>query len=90
MKENAHDPLTQERLVVVAATIGINIVVVALLILAPWSDWKTGLALNFLDNALLLGYVATQKAPDPFCLRQRYSSPNCAGMRTFPFLSRRY
>ena len=61
MKETAHDPLSQERLVVVAATIGINIVTVALLIFAPWSDWKTGLALNLVDNALLLGYVATHR-----------------------------
>lgn len=35
MKETAHDPLSQERLIVVAATIGINIVAVALLIFAP-------------------------------------------------------
>src|SRR6478609_8566750 len=61
MKEIAHDPLSQERLVVVAATIGINIVTVALLIFAPWSDWKTGLTLNLVDNALLLGYAATHR-----------------------------
>ena len=61
MKETAFDPLVQERLVVVAATIGLNIVAVALLIFAPWSDWKTGLALNLVDNALLLGYVATYR-----------------------------
>jgi hypothetical protein len=61
MTETTHDPLSQERLVVVAATIGINIVAVALLILASWSDWKTGLALNLIDNALLLGYVATRR-----------------------------
>ena len=61
MKETAHDPLSQERLIVVAATIGINIVAVALLIFAPWSDWKTGLALNLVDNALFLGYVATHR-----------------------------
>ena len=61
MKETAHDPLSQERLIVVAATIGINIVAVALLIFAPWSDWKTGLALNLVDNALLLGYLATHR-----------------------------
>jgi len=61
MKETAFHPLVQERLVVVAATIGLNIVAVALLIFAPWSDWKTGLALNLVDNALLLGYVATYR-----------------------------
>ncbi len=51
------DPLEPKRLRVVIATIVINVVVVALLIFAPWSDWKTGLALNVFDNALLLGFV---------------------------------
>lgn len=46
------------RLRIVVATIAINIVAVALLTFAPWSDWKTGLALNLVDNFLLLGYVA--------------------------------
>jgi len=51
------DPLELRRLKIVCATIGINIVVVALLTLAPWSDWKTGLALNVFDNFLLLAFV---------------------------------
>lgn len=51
------DPLETRRLKVVGWTILINIVVVGLLTLAPWSDWKTGLALNLLDNLLLLGFV---------------------------------
>jgi hypothetical protein len=34
---------------------------VALLTLARWSDWKTGLALNLVDNALLLGFVAARR-----------------------------
>ena len=51
------DPLEPKRLRVLIATIVINVVAVALLALAPWSDWKTGLALNLVDNALLLGYV---------------------------------
>ncbi len=45
------------RLRVVLATIGINIVAVALLTLVPWSDWRSGLALNLFDNLLLLGFV---------------------------------
>ena len=52
------DSHQQERLLLVVTTIVINIVAVALLTFAPWSDWKTGLALNVVDNALLLGYVA--------------------------------
>jgi hypothetical protein len=53
----AMDPLEPKRLRVVLATIFINVVAVALLTLAPWSDWKTGLALNLFDNALLLGFA---------------------------------
>jgi hypothetical protein len=51
------DPLEPKRLRVVIATIVINVVAVALLALAPWSDWKTGLALNLLDNALLFAFI---------------------------------
>ena len=53
----AANPHDQGRLRVVLATIVINIVAVALLTFASWSDWKTGLALNLMDNALLLGYM---------------------------------
>jgi hypothetical protein len=53
-----NDPLEFRRLKVVLATIGINVIAVALLTLAPWSDWKTGLALNLFDNLLLLAFVA--------------------------------
>jgi hypothetical protein len=51
------DPLEPKRLRVVLATIVINIVAVALLTRAPWSDWKTGLALNLFDNALLFAFA---------------------------------
>jgi hypothetical protein len=51
------DSLELRRLRVVLATIVINVVAVALLTFAPWSDWKTGLALNLFDNALLIGFV---------------------------------
>jgi hypothetical protein len=51
----------QGHLRVVVATIVINIVAVALLTFAPWSDWKTGAALNLFDNLLLLGYVALHR-----------------------------
>jgi hypothetical protein len=42
---------------IVLATIVINICAVALLTFMPWSDWRTGLALNLFDNLLLLGFV---------------------------------
>ena len=51
----------QKPLRVVLATIVINIVAVALLTFAPWSDWKTGLALSLIDNGLLLGYVMLRR-----------------------------
>jgi hypothetical protein len=46
------------RLLIVVATIAVNIIAVALLIFAPWSDWKTGIALNLIDNFLFLGFIA--------------------------------
>ncbi|MCS6298319.1 MAG: hypothetical protein H8K09_18935 [Nitrospira sp.] len=45
------------RMTIVLATIVINICAVALLTFMPWSDWRTGLALNLFDNLLLLGFV---------------------------------
>lgn len=49
--------LERARLQLVLATIGINIAAVALLTLVPWSDWRTGLGLNLLDNALVTGFI---------------------------------
>jgi hypothetical protein len=49
--------LERERLAVVLATVFINVIAVALLTFAPWSDWRTGLALNIIDNLLILGFV---------------------------------
>lgn len=45
------------RLRIVLATVVINIVAVSLLTFAPWSDWRTGLALNAIDNSLLIGFA---------------------------------
>lgn len=55
------DPLERGRLRTVLATIAINIVAVALLTLVPGSDWRTGMALNLVDNALLLGFVVAKR-----------------------------
>ena len=52
---NTHDPaLERGRLCVVIATIVINVIAVSLLTFAPWSDWRTGAALNFVDNSQAL------------------------------------
>jgi hypothetical protein len=48
--------LERERLCVVIATIVINVAAVWLLTFAPWSDWRTGTALNIVDNCLLVGF----------------------------------
>jgi hypothetical protein len=53
--------LERGRLRVVIATIVINIVVVSLLTFAPWSDWRTGVALNIVDNCLLVGFVLAKR-----------------------------
>lgn len=53
--------LEKGRLRAVLTTIGINVVGVALLTLAPWSDWRTGLGLNLIDNAILLAFVLRYK-----------------------------
>lgn len=56
------DPkLERERLRVVIATIAINVVAVSLLMFAPWSDWRTGAALNFVDNCLLVGFALVRR-----------------------------
>ena len=49
--------LERERLLFVIATITINVVAVSLLTFAPRSDWRTGAALNFVDNCLLIGFA---------------------------------
>lgn len=54
------DPLALPRLRIVLATVALNIIAVALLTFAPWSDWRTGIALNLLDNSLLVWFVVTR------------------------------
>ena len=59
---NASDAaLEGERLCIVIATIVINVVAVSLLTFAPWSDWRTGAALNVVDNCLLVGFTVVRR-----------------------------
>jgi len=59
---NAHNPrLERERLCVVIATIVINVIAVSLLTFASWSDWRTGAALNCIDNCLLVGFAVVRR-----------------------------
>lgn len=53
--------LERDRLYVVIATIVINITAVSLLTFAPWSDWRTGAALNIVDNCLLVGFALVRR-----------------------------
>jgi hypothetical protein len=53
--------LERERLRVVIATVVINVIAVSLLTFAPWSDWRTGAALNFVDNCLLVGFTVVRR-----------------------------
>jgi ABC-type cobalamin transport system permease subunit len=53
--------IERERLIVVLATVFINVVAVALLTFAPWSDWKTGLAVNLLDNFILFVFILRRR-----------------------------
>ena len=55
------DALERERLLVVIATIVINVIAVSLLTYAPWSDWRTGAALNIVDNCLLVGFTLVRR-----------------------------
>jgi hypothetical protein len=58
----ASDPaLERDRLFVVITTIVINVVAVSLLMFAPWSDWRTGVALNVVDNFLLVGFTLVRR-----------------------------
>ena len=57
------DSLERGRLWVVLATVIINIVAVSLLTFAPWSDWRTGAALNLIDNCLLIGFAVVKRDP---------------------------
>jgi hypothetical protein len=58
---NAEGALERERLLVVIATIVINVVAVSLLAFAPWSDWRTGAVLNVVDNSLLVGFTLVRR-----------------------------
>ncbi|MFO0974597.1 MAG: hypothetical protein U1A27_14325 [Phycisphaerae bacterium] len=53
--------LERDRLRVVLATVALNILAVGMFALLPHSDWRTGVLLNSLDNALLLAFVLARR-----------------------------
>jgi hypothetical protein len=59
---HTHDhALERGRLCGVIATIVINVMAVSLLAFAPWSNWRTGAALKFVDNCLLVGFTVVRR-----------------------------
>ena len=59
---HAADPVLERgRLCVVLATVVINVTAVSLLTFSPWSDWRTGAALNLIDNCLLVSFVIVRR-----------------------------
>jgi hypothetical protein len=73
--------LERKRLWVVIATVVINVTAVSLLRLAPWSDWRTGLGLNLVDNTLLIGFALRHR--DIFLFRMLLFGL-CAGVAELP------
>ena len=67
MRATAADPLDGPRLLVVLSTVAINIVAVALLTLAPWSNWRSAVAINLVNNGLLIGFAVRRR--DSFLAR---------------------
>jgi hypothetical protein len=59
---NAYDvSLERGRLGIVLATVVINVVAVSLLTFVPWSDWRTGAALDIVDNCLFIGFTLVRR-----------------------------
>ena len=59
--ESRDQSAERRRLAVVLATVVVNVVAVSLLAFVPWSDWRTGAALNLVDNFMLIGYAIVQR-----------------------------
>ena len=56
------DPrLECQRLRTILATIVVNVLVVGALAFAPWSDWRTGIGLNVIDNAILVAHALRRR-----------------------------
>ncbi len=57
----AQSRLESARLRVVLATIVLNVIAVFWFAAVPWSNWRTGLALNIVDNTLLIIHVIRRR-----------------------------
>ena len=63
MTQPALDTLERTRMKIVLATIAINILAVVIFSRLPWSDWRTGLWLNLVDNLLLIMFAVRYRDP---------------------------
>jgi hypothetical protein len=54
-------PRDRERLLIVLATVAINVLTVGALVLYPGSNWRTAVALNLIDNAMVIGYAVWRR-----------------------------
>jgi hypothetical protein len=59
--DTTQSALESARLRVVMATIALNIIAVFWFAVVPWSNWRTGLALNVVDNAILIFHVIRRR-----------------------------
>lgn len=57
----AQSTLEDARLRVVLLTIVLNVIAVVWFAMVPWSNWRTGLALNIVDNAILIIHVIRRR-----------------------------
>lgn len=60
-KTSENPSLSRQRLQVVLLTICVNIVAVIVFTGVPWSNWRTGVGLNLLDNALLIAFAVSRR-----------------------------
>lgn len=61
MANSPQPNIDRARLRIVLATIAVNLFGVSLLAFATWSDWRTGLALNLVDHAIVLPFVILRR-----------------------------
>jgi hypothetical protein len=59
--DTAQSTLESARLRVVLATIVLNVIAVVWFAMVPWSNWRTGLALNIVDNIILIIHVVRRR-----------------------------
>ncbi len=57
----SHSPLHLPRLKLAGLVLLLNLAILIALAFAPWSDWRSGLALLLLDNVILIAYACARR-----------------------------